>query len=312
MQILDLVDHDVRALYSRISNWGRWGAADELGTLNHIGRAERLAALALARDALVVGLANPLDTTPSPMNTLPAQHYMVQAGDSMPERGPGVSYDFVGVFPHGQAQSHLDALCHISHDGRLFGGRGREVVASKGATELTIAAVSDGVVGRGVFLDVAGARGKAWIEPDAPIRPADLDAAEARAGVRVGKGDIVVYRTGRHERRQADRHAERLPDGKGHLPGLYPDCLEWLHARDVALIGSDCAHDVLPAPFSEEWIPIHVGTEVYMGMLLLHNLRLDGLLATCRDSGRNEFCFMMAALNISGGTASPINPLAIF
>lgn len=306
-------DAAVRQTFARIKNWGRWGEKDELGTLNHIGTEERLRALALVREGLTIGCGNPLDTVPSPMNSLPAQHYMVQAGDAMPAKGPGVSYDFIGVFPHGQAQSHLDAMCHISHDGLMFGGRPCSEVGSKGATSLAITAVADGICGRGVFLDIAATRGVDWIESDAPVRPADLDAAEKRAGVTVGKGDILIYRTGRHERReQGGRHKERLPDGRGSLPGLYPDCLEWLHRRDVALIGSDCAHDVLPAPFAEEWIPIHVGTEVYMGMLLLHNLNLVRLAAQVAKSGRAEFCFVAAPLNISGGTASPMNPIAMF
>jgi len=306
-------DAGVRAIYAAINNWGRWGADDELGTLNHIEASERVRALALVREGIAIGCANPLDTVPSPMNTLPAQHYMVQAGDVMPERGPGVAYDFIGVFPHGQAQTHLDAMCHISHDGMLFGGRDRSIVTSKGADALAITAVKNGIIGRGVLLDIAQARGVEWIEPDTPIRPADLDAAEQLAGVTIGKGDIVLYRTGRHERREgAGRHVERLQDGRGHLPGLYPDCLPWFHEREVALIGSDCAHDVLPAPFREEWIPIHVGTEVYMGMLLLHNLRLDALRAQAHRGNRMEFCIVIAPLNIERATASPVNPIALF
>lgn len=306
-------DADIRAIYARIRNWGRWGDDDELGTLNHIGPRERLNALALIREGAMIGCGNPLDTIPSPMNSQPAQHYMVQAGDQMPAQGPGVAYDFIGVFPHGQAQSHLDAMCHISHDGLLYGGRPRSDVTSKGANSLAISAVKDGICGRGVYLDIAASRGVEWIEPDAPIRPADLAAAEQLAGLRVGKGDILVYRTGRHERReQAGRHVERMPDGRGSLPGLHAASLEWLHEREVALIASDCAHDMLPPRQGDEWIPIHVGTEVYMGMLLLHNLELRRLSAKVSESGRSEFCFMVVPLNITGGTASPINPIAMF
>lgn len=309
----EMNDQDVRALYCRISNWGRWGAEDELGTLNFIEGDERRRALSLAREGCSIGLANPLDTLPSPMNNLPAQHYMVQAADMMPAEGPGVAFDYIGVYPHGQAQSHLDALCHISHNGKIYNGRDRTVITSKGARSLAISAVSNGIVGRGVLLDIAGTRGVDFIDQDKPVRASDLEAAEKRAGTTVGKGDIVIYRVGRHERRaQLGPQCERSPDGKGQLPGIYPDCLEWFHSRQVALIGSDCAHDVLPAPFKEEWIPIHVGTEVYLGMLLLHNLRLDQVLRAAKDYGRNEFCIMLAPLNITGGTASPINPIVLF
>ncbi len=147
----------------------------------------------------------------------------------------------------------------------------------------------------------------------APIRPADLDRAVELAGVEPGEGDILIYRTGRHERRAALRPAcERLPDGRGSLPGIYVDCLEWIHARKIALIAADCAHDVLPSPIEGEHIPIHVGAEVYMGLLLLHNLQLEALSEACRAHKRNEFFFSVAALRVIGGTASPVNPLAIF
>jgi kynurenine formamidase len=128
----------------------------------------------------------------------------------------------------------------------------------------------------------------------------------------VGEGDILIYRVGRHERRIAKgRNAERL-DGKTYLAGIYPDCLEWISERRVSLLGSDCAHDVLPSPFKEEQFPIHVGTQVYMGVQLLHNLQLDRLLETCTRLSRFEFFMSVQPLNIVGATASPVNPTAIF
>lgn len=94
--------------------------------------------------------------------------------------------------------------------------------------------------------------------------------------------------------------------------GLYPDCLEWIHERKISLIASDCAHDVLPSSFDAERIPIHVGTEVYMGLMLLHNLQLNALKQTCKSLSRKDFFMSVAPLRIIGGTASPVNPLAIF
>jgi kynurenine formamidase len=308
-----LDDKAVRAIYQSISNWGRWGQDDELGTLNYITPESRKAAARLVQEGLSVGLARPVDTVPSPMNNIPAQHHMVAAGDVAPERGAGVAYDHVGVFPHGQAQSHLDALCHISDNRYLFNEQPASLVTSTGARIFDINVAGDGIVSRAVFLDIAEARNVPFLEPDAPIRPDDLNRAESEAGVTLGEGDILVYRTGRHERREEKGpHCERLADGKGHLPGLYPDCLEWIHERKISLIASDCAHDVLPAPFESEYIPIHVGTEVYMGLMLLHNLQLEVLRQTCKTLSRREFFMAVAPLRISGGTASPVNPIAVF
>ncbi|MDY6949477.1 MAG: cyclase family protein, partial [Pseudomonadota bacterium] len=156
-------------------------------------------------------------------------------------------------------------------------------------------------------------RGCDFIDAEEPVRPVDLDRAVSLANVEPGEGDIVIYRTGRHERRAAlGPDCERYPDGRGHLPGLYADCLEWLHDRRVALIGSDCAHDMLPSPIEGEAIPIHVGTEVYMGMLLLHNLDLSGVRDACSRYGRHEFFFAISPLLVQGGTGSPVNPIAVF
>lgn len=308
-----LDDAGVRAVYRGVSNWGRWGPDDQLGTLNYIGPEQRRAAAALVREGIAIGCGRPVDTVPSPMNNVPAQHYMVAAGDLAPEQGAGVAYDQIGIFPHGQAQSHLDALCHISDGRRLFNGRPASLVTSAGAKTHDISVTGDGIVTRAVLLDIAATRGVPFLEPDAPARPDDLDRAESLAGVTVGEGDVVVYRTGRHERRETKGgQCERLPDGRGSLPGLYPDCLQWLHERRIALIASDCAHDVLPAPFEQERIPIHVGAEVYMGLLLLHNLRLDVLKSTCEARGQFEFFFCVAPLRIPGATASPVNPIAMF
>jgi len=308
-----MTDAEVRAIYRRISNWNRWGEADERGTLNYLTDAHRKRAAALVCEGVSIGCGRAVDTSPSPMNTIPAQHHMTAAGDVAPEMGAGVAYDHIGIFSHGQAQSHLDALCHISDSRRMYNGRPSSLVTSRGSSVGAITVASDGVLGRGVFLDIARARGVDYLDPDAPVRPEDLNGALAAAGTDIGEGDILIYRTGRHERRAILGEAwERLPDGRGHLPGLYPDCLEWIHERRIALIASDCAHDVLPAPFEQERIPIHVGTEVYMGLLLLHNLELDRLAQACRTYGRNEFMFVVAPLRIAGGTASPVNPIAIF
>jgi kynurenine formamidase len=308
-----LNDDDVRAVYEAISNWGRWGYDDQLGTLNYITPAHRVAAAKLISEGSAIGLGRDVDTVPSPMNNIPAQHYMVAAGDVAPVTGAGVCYDQIGVFPHGQAQSHLDALCHISDNRVMFNGRPAALVTSKGAATLDICVASDGIVSRGVFLDIAAARGVPFIDPEDPVRPEDFDRAEELAGITVGEGDLLIYRTGRHERRETvGPECERFPDGRGNLPGIYPDCLEWIHERKVALIGSDCAHDVLPSPFENEAIPIHVGTEVYMGLLLLHNLQLAGLQESCKRLLRNEFFLAVSPLRIAGGTASPVNPIALF
>lgn len=306
-------DEQVRRIYQRINNWGRWGEEDELGTLNYITPEVRIAAARLIREGVAIGCGRPLDTKPSPMNNLPAQHHMVAAGDLAPERGPGVTYDHIAVFPHGQAQTHLDALCHISDAQQMYNGRSASLVRSSGSAVCSIAVASDGIVSRGVLLDIAASRSVPFLAPDQPVLPADLDRAADQAGLEIREGDVLIYRTGRHERRETLGPAcERSAEGRGQVPGLAPESLEWIHDRKVALLASDCVHDTLPAPFREEWIPIHVGCEVHMGILLLHSLDLAVLTQACQERNRYEFFFSVAPLRVEGATASPVNPIAIF
>lgn len=308
-----LKDTNVREIYQSICNWDRWGPEDQLGTLNYISSDHVVRAKDLIVEGRAIGCGRAVDTVPSPMNNLPAQHYMAAAGDLSTDSGSSVAYDFIGVFPHGQAQSHIDALCHIADAGLLYNKYSAASVTSAGAKYLDVELMSDGIVSRAVFLDIAAARGVPFIDPEEPITIEDFKIAEKISGVVVGEGDILIYRTGRHERREAlGPHCERLSDGQGNLPGLYPDSLLWIHERGVALIASDCAHDVLPAPFDDERIPIHVGTEVYMGLPLLHNLDLGKLVTECKKRDVAEFFFSIAPLLIPGGTASPVNPMAIF
>lgn len=309
----DLSDQHVREIYARISTWDRWGPEDQLGTLNYITDSKRIEAAGLIRNGAVISCGREVDTVPSPMNNKPAKHYMMAAGDLAPAEGAGAFFDEFTVFPHGQAQSHLDAWCHISDNQKLYKGHSASLVTSAGAKVGDMMAAAQGIVSRAVFLDIAEARGEEFIDSKVPVRPSDLDRAAELAGAEPGEGDILIYRTGRHERRAAlGEDCERYPDGRGHLPGIYPDCLEWIHDRKIALIGSDCAHDVLPSPIANHFIPIHVGTEVYMGLLLLHNLDLADLREACQNYGRHEFFFAISPLKIHGGTGSPVNPLAVF
>jgi len=306
-------DDAVRSLYTSICNWGRWGERDEIGTLNYISAEKKRSAAALVENGFSLGLGRVVDTKPSPMNNIPAQHYMVAAGDMAPERGAGVCYDQIGVSPHGQAHSHLDALGHVSDNRVMFNEHPASLVTSAGAEVLDICSAVDGIVSRGVYLDIAGARGVDFLDPETPIRPDDLKRAEELSGVSIEAGDILVYHTGRHLRRETlGPQCERSADGVGQLPGLYPDCLQWVHDKQVAILASDCAHDVLPSPFAQERIPIHVGTEVYMGLMLLHNLQLAALATACQRFGRNSFMLVVAPLRLPGATASPVNPIAIF
>jgi kynurenine formamidase len=220
----------------------------------------------------------------------------------------GYGADYFAIAPHGFATSHIDALCHIFHEGRIFNGYPAETVTAHGATRLGIHHLRSGIVTRGVLLDVPEARGVDALEPGEPIFPEDLEAAEGRTGVRVRAGDALLVRTGRW--RWRDEHGPW--DLGGRAAGLDASCLPWLRARDVAALGSDGVSDVMPSRVEGVGMPIHTVTLVVMGVHLLDNLDFDALATACAEEGRWEFLFTVAPLVLRRGTASPVNPIAVF
>jgi kynurenine formamidase len=301
------------AVFEKTKNWGRWGAEDERGALNLITPARRAAAAALVREGFAVSCARDLPVDPSAENPRPAQHHMLVAGDAANiwgGSGIGATMDFVGVACHGMATSHIDAFCHIAVDGLLFNGFPVSDVKSTGAQHGSIMAASDGIVGRGVLLDVPRLRGVDWLEPREAILPDELERAEVAQHLRVAEGDILLVATGRDARRA--KHGVWDPNGVG-LAGLDPRCIPWLAERGVAVLGCDGVSDPLPASSIPNWpLPLHQCCLVAMGVHLLDNLALADLASACASRDRWEFLFTAAPLRIQGGTGSPINPIALF
>jgi kynurenine formamidase len=297
-----LTVQEVKASFEKISNWGRWGAEDERGALNFITAERRASAAKLVETGDIVSLALPLSTKTTPDNPQPVQHMMLHAGP------PGVaSLDYFGMAPHGMAFTHLDALCHVFWQGKMYNGFAAAEVGSHGAHKCAIDVARQGIVSRGVLLDIPKLRQVEWLEPGDGISAAELDAAEKDHHVRVEEGDILLIRTGRALRRK--RKGAWDPN---RLPGLDPTCLPWLHERRVAMLGSDAVSDVLPSGYDDVPLPIHVCTLVTMGVHLLDNADFDALAETCARLGRYEFMFTVAPLILERGTGSPVNPLAIF
>jgi kynurenine formamidase len=293
---------EVADLHRRLSNWGRWGDRDQLGALNLITPAKRAAAAALVRSGRAVSCARPLATEPSADNPSPVVHLMTGTATE------GYGGDYFAIAPHGFATSHIDALCHIFHEGKLYNGYPIERVTAHGALELGIHELKDGVVSRGVLIDVPRARGVDFLEPGERIFPEDLERAEAQCGVRVEEGDVLLVHTGRWTAREA-----RGPwNARECLAGLDASCLAWLHARGVAALGCDGVSDVVPSQVEGFALPIHTVAIVAMGLHLLDNLDLRRLADACAEEGRWAFLLTVAPLVLRRGTASPVNPIAVF
>ena len=191
---------ELERLFESVKNWGRWGADDERGALNYITAARREAAARLVRDGEAVSCALELPVLPGPDNPTPAQHHMVIAGDAREATGVPhleTALDYIGIACHGMATSHIDALCHVFVRGQMYNGFPASDVKSTGATRNSIMAARDGIVSRGVLLDIPRLRGVPWLEPGTSIARAELEAAERAQNVRVGEGDVLLVATGR-------------------------------------------------------------------------------------------------------------------
>lgn len=304
-----LTPAEMEALFDAVCNWGRWGEGDERGTLNHLTPTETRAAAALVTEGRTVSLSRNFPTQPGPENPWPAHHHMVIAGDDPCVPGVGgleVSTDYIGIAFHGMASSHLDALCHVFQGGRMYGGHPATEVKSTGARRNTVMTLKDGLAGRGVLLDVPRALGVAFVEPDHLVTVGELERTEAAQGVRVSKGDIVLVRLGRDERRRT--RDDQL------VAGLDPEVARWLHQREASVLGGDGVHDPIPpGQIAADWpMPIHMLGLVAMGLHLLDNLNLEDVAAACGELGRWSFLLTLAPLRIEGGTGSPLNPIALF
>jgi len=292
--------------YARtLSHWGRWGPDDQRGALNLITPAKVVQATRLVREGVSVSASRLLDKVAAADNAWPAVHLMTGAGV---DPGAGGSGDYLAIRFHGFAHTHIDALCHMFFDGRLYNGFDQRLVTAQGAGAGSILAAEHGIVSRGVLLDIPALRRKEWLEPGEAVFPEDLEAAERAAGVRVEEGDILVLYTGRWLRR------DRLgPWGMDvGLAGLHAACLPWLHDRGVAAIACDGVSDVIPSGFNTIDLPIHrIGIPI-IGLHLLDNCGLEELAQACRERSRWEFMFLVAPLRVPGGTGSPVNPIAVF
>jgi kynurenine formamidase len=304
----DVTAGEFAALFESVRSWGRWGADDELGALNRL-TAKRVAdATHLVRSGVAVSLSLPLETTSGLANPIPAEFRMTQDhGDDVGLGSMGLAKDFVGADYHNDGHTHIDALCHVAYRDLLYNGISAASVSKDGASAEAIDLAKDGLVGRGVLLDVPRQRRVPWLEPGEHVFADDLEAAERGQGVKIEEGDIVLVRTG-----LGRRLAELGPwDTSENKAGLHPTAMPLLAQRSVAVLGSDGNSDTAPSGTEGIAFPIHVLALNAMGVLLLDYLQLEDLRSACESEGRWEFMCLTAPLRIPGGTGSPVNPLAI-
>ncbi|MGW2382805.1 cyclase family protein [Streptomyces sp. NPDC001658] len=295
----------------RVNNWGRWGADDEIGTLNLITDEVVRRAAAEVRTGRRIPLALPLRQDGVQTGLIPGRinplHAMTQINQEI--FGPGtVACSDDAVTMGLQAATHWDALTHVSHSGLLYNGRPATTITAHTGAEFSGIDKARHIVSRGVLLDVARALGTDRLDGSHAVTPEDLDAAEELAGTRVRAGDIVLVRTG-----QVRVYLAGGREAYGHpSPGLSIRTPEWFHARDVAAVANDTlTFEIFPPEIEDLWLPVHALHLVEMGMLQGQNWNLEKLSTACGEVGRYSFLLSAMPEPFVGATGTPVAPVAL-
>ena len=297
------------ALAAQVSNWGRWGDEDELGTLNLIDAAAMQRGAACVRAGTRFSLSLPLDENGPQIGGVPGR---VNATRTMTQ----INAEFTGT-PDGfctsddvvtmglQAATHWDALAHVSYSGQLYNGFPASTVTDAGASRCGIAGV-ESLTTRGVLLDVARARGVEHLDPGYGVTPDDLDAALQVALV---PGDVVLVRTGFV---QLFKAGDRVGYAGGDQPGLTMATARWFHDHDVAAVATDTyTFEVWPCEDRKMLLPLHLLHLRDMGLTQGQNFDLEALADDCASDGVYEMFLTSSPIHLPGGFGSPANAIAV-
>ena len=306
---------EVLSYFDKLSNWGRWGADDELGTPNLITPEKTKRALATVQEGVSVSLAREIVWEGAADVPSPPVHYMLESGEGwasgqkVSSRPNAAAIDYIGMVFHGVAVTHVDSLAHFFWQGKTYNGKPAHLVStSLGATVCSVVAAKQGFISRGLLVDVPMIRGVDWLERGEGVTPEDILAAEERCGFKVEEGDILLIRTGQLHRRNVEGPA---PGSVGST-ACQAACLPLFHERGIAVMGSDTGNDVRPSQYEKVPQPIHQVGITAMGLWILDNANLEDLAAACRERNRWQFMVTIGPLPLHNTTGSPVNPIAVF
>ena len=295
---------EVLAYLKEDRNWGRWGNDDQMGAVNMLTSEKRVAAARLVRTGRAVSLCREFPKTPAPNNPTPAIHYMKRG---VRDPNGGLAVDFYGISYHGQATTHLDALCHVwDHNGMWNGRNPDEMITFDGARWGSVEHWKEGIMTRGVLLDVPRYRGVPFVTMEKPIHGWELEDIAKEEGITLEPGDALVVYGGR------DKWDEVNPvwgSEPARRPGLHASCLKFIRQSDCCLLVWDMM-DFTPNGYDIPWA-VHGAIFAY-GIGLLDNALLQPLAEACAEEGRYEFMLTVNPLRVMGGTGSPVNPIALF
>jgi kynurenine formamidase len=314
---------DVRRISNAVKNWGRWGDDDQKGTLNYVEPAHVAAAAQLVQTGEIISLCVPFDErgpqtggfarfnpihlmtrdgNDAAMNTTPRDFY---GGKDKYIR----STDDIIIMPL-QCGTQWDALGHIVFEGKIYNGYDSTWVSSAGALKNDVANASEGLIGRGVLLDVARARGVDSLDPGFVIGADELQSCAEAQGVAIGTGDYVLIRTG--QMGAVKRRGSWGDYAAGSAPGLGLSAAEWIHERQLAGIATDTwGMEVLPNETEDVFQPMHIILIVHMGLWVGEIFDLERLGERCAELQRHAFLFTAPPLPFTRAVGSPVNPIVI-
>ncbi len=311
----ETVDESFKHVGAELSNWGRWGGDDQVGTLNFITPEVRANAARLIQTGETVDLGMPLDSNGPHSGRgwglrFNPIHRMTQILTDCVMPAGAMAADDVITMPL-QAGTQWDALSHVGYDGEIYNGyAAASMTAADGATKNSFDLVVDRLIGRGVLLDIAKLRGVDIMEGGDEITPEDLSRAALEQGVEVRPGDILLVRTGWYQHYLNGDHSTYLgPDE----PGLGFSTCAWLHERKVAAVAADnFAVEVRPSGIDGVLAPMHMVLIRDLGMTMGEMFNLEHLSETCERLNRWEFFLCGIGIKVSRSVGSPVNPIAIF
>lgn len=298
----------------RLSNWGRWGAADERGTLNHVTPERVLAASRSIRSGKVFELSLPLGRVGPQVNggvrNNPIHVMTILPGDIDSPDGLTVADDMI-TMPL-QCATQWDGLAHVGYDDLTYNNvqASHTITAMNGASRNSIDKTLPGMVGRGVLLDIARLRGVEWIRvEDDPITVAELEQAELDQGVRLGPGDALLVRTGWRRKSIVEGWTAEWMAGN---PGLDFSCADWICARELATVAADnYSIEIQPSRTPGARLPLHCVLIRDVGMMFGEMFDLEALAADCAVDGQWDFFFSGPPLRITNGVGSTASPIAV-
>ncbi len=308
-------EEEVLGYFKKFSNWGRWGAEDQLGTPNLITPAVTKRAIGLVEDGLRITMSRTISFEPSADAPSPPVHFMVESGegwasgDKVSSRAFPAATDYFGMIFHGVTVTHVDSLSHFFWEGKTYNGFPAHLVStSMGATFGSVEEAKTGMITRGVLVDVPMLRGIDWVERGEGVMIDDILAAEERCGFKVEEGDILLVRTGQLHRRNVEGPVERAAGSTACQAG----CLPLFYERGISMLGSDTGNDVNPPQYEKVPSPIHQVSITAMGIWILDNADLEEVAEECKKRNRWEFMVSIGPLRLHNTTGSPVNPIAVF